>query len=95
MKELADPLTEILPQKEYFGSALSTFDRTCTDRMQKFTTYLQGVLEEKPLRKSQHFLSFIDVQNKGISGIKRVLGVSQIIREEFTMCSLGKMGKKS
>ena len=92
MKDVAEPLTEILPAKEYFGSAFSTIESTSLDRKEKFTLYLDALLQEKELRKSQPFLSFIDVQNKGISGIKKVLGINQIVREEFTMCSLGRLG---
>lgn len=90
---LAEPLTELLPPKEFFGSTLSTFESTCNERKQRFMLYLEALLQEKQLRKSPAFMTFLDVQNKGISGIKRVLGNAQIVREEFTMCSQGRLAK--
>jgi hypothetical protein len=93
LSALAEPLTELLPEKGIFGSSLATFNSVCTERKQRFIQYLDAVLQEKALRKSPAFLSFIDVQNKGISGIKRVLGNAQISREEFTLCSQGRLGQ--
>jgi hypothetical protein len=92
LNAFAEPLTELLPEKGIFGSTLSTFDSVCIERKHKFIQYLEALLQEKQLRKSSAFLSFLDVQNKGISGIKRVLGHAYVIREEFTLCSQGRLG---
>jgi len=91
LKEVAMPLTELLPEKQHFGSALATLDSVCIERKQKFSQYLESMLQEKALCKSPAFLSFIDVQNKGISGIKRVLGEAQVLREESVVCSQGRL----
>ena len=62
-KELAEPLSELLPKKDlaiYLGSTLATRQSVTDDRMSKLSIYLSALMEEKQLSKCQQFFNFID-----------------------------------
>lgn len=73
----------IFPEKVYLGSILSTYKSVIEQRRAGLQIYLQIIFSIDELNEEEYVQEFIDMKNKGVSGIHRQLGADKILKETF------------
>ena len=83
------PLTELLPEKGQMGSLFNSFDMVVKERLIGLRNYIQRLQQLSGISQVPQFLDFLDMEHKGISGFRRVMGNSQVLKESYAETSRG------
>ena len=83
------PLQELFPEKGQMGSLLNSFDLTVKERLIGLRNYMQQLQQLPGINQLPQYLDFLDVEHKGISGFRRVMGNSQVLKESYAETSRG------
>lgn len=71
------------PEKSYLGSILSTDKSVTEQRKVELQKFLTSSFEISDYYEDAEVAKFLDVENKGVSGIQREFGADKILKETF------------
>lgn len=74
---------EFIDNHQFYGSYIASTKSIVQQRQAYLQQFLNKLLSNENYRENEHLLLFLDINNRGVSGMVRELGESAILRESF------------